>query len=274
LILPIKEGFQCLEELVNVNDAVEVNWFPFCDWIWFRTLNKTKAAITYRPLSSWLLCAIHLVQTWIGVKLIVFFQKRATAWLPTWIRFISSTLCLMLVDHVIPVADSHHPRQWLEIITGMGCVEVAIPVTKGLEEVKRAWEAVQQRISQWEKRGKHPMDLNVNMRFTGPTDAILSGCYGNERTCWIECLSTVRSDDWKLFSKEILSDWLAIAPQAFIHWAKEIDEMPGSFPAIQAKLNISNRLKRFQQARKEALVDPNGIFINPLLQQIGLGNGA
>jgi hypothetical protein len=58
-------------------------------------------------------------------------------------------------------------------------------------------------------------------------------------------------------------------PGALPHWAKEFEHVPGITALSRERLG--DRLERFLAAWRESGVDPQGMFVNPLLQRLLLG---
>lgn len=257
--VPLAEALASMEALVERHDAVELYWFPFCDWAWVRTVDRTDAPVTARPLASRAIQLENLVQLQLlklGTRAVHRFAERAV---PSWIRF--STAWLRWREVVVPYPDSQHYRQWIESLR-VGCVEAAFPVGEGFANVHAAWAILQERVDAWRREGKHPLDLTVNVRFTGPSGALLSPAYGVERTCWIEALCVERTPAWGPCSADLLGRWMAL-PGAFTHLAKEFEHVPGLVDTVRER--YGDRIDRFHAARDAAGVDPDGMFTNPLL---------
>jgi hypothetical protein len=105
----------------------------------------------------------------------------------------------------------------------------------------------------------------VNARFIGSSDALLSPAFGPGVTCYIEALSAEPTEGWTEFSAELATRWLAI-PGALPHWAKEFEHVPGIVEIARERLG--ERLERFLGALESAGTDPDGMFVNPLLDRL------
>jgi hypothetical protein len=260
--IPLDEALAGLEAYTREHEAVELYWFPFTDWVWLRTIDRTDAAVTHRPLSSWAVKGQPYVQMWglrQGTRL---FARLWPGGLPLWIRF--STLWLRFGEAVVPLPDSVHYRQWIESMR-VGCIEAAIPMEPGFEAARAAFAQLRARTDAWAARGRYPLNLTVNVRFIGQSKALLSPAWGEPLTMWIEALCQGRSEGWEAFSGELLDDWLSL-PGALPHWAKELDQLPGGIARLREM--AAPRLERFVAARRQAEVDPNGMFLNPLLRSL------
>jgi hypothetical protein len=264
--LPIATVLADLEAMVARHDAVELYWFPFCDWMWVRTLDRTDAAVTLRPLSSRWIQLENLVQMTcvrLGMRAM---RRFAHGRIPAWIRFGAGWLRFREV--VVPLPDAQHYRQWIESMR-VGCVEVALPAEPGFAEVHAAWAALRERVDAWAAQGRYPLDLTVNVRFIGQSRALLSPASRYARTCWMEALCCERTPDWEVFAPELLDRWLDV-PGALTHWAKEFERTPRVVERVRA--GYGDRIPAFLARRAEADVDPNGMFVNPLLNRLLYGS--
>lgn len=113
-------------------------------------------------------------------------------------------------------------------------LEIEIPSGEGgkpdFSICQRAWWAAINAIYEYERRGKAPVRVALEMRILGGSDVTLSTQRGNKHgTCSIEVLTNtlVGQPEWAVFRDEITSRWHAIASQYetslgfFPHWAKE-----------------------------------------------------
>src|SRR5262245_11330891 len=123
---------------------------------------------------------------------------------------------------------------------------------------------MQQLVDEWAARGRYPLNVAVNARFIGSSDALLSPAFGPGVTCYIEALSMEPTEGWTEFSAELAARWLAI-PGALPHWAKEFEHVPGIVGIARAQLG--DRLERFLGALESAGTDPEGMFVNPLIDR-------
>jgi hypothetical protein len=167
-------------------------------------------------------------------------------------------------DRVLGQADAQHCRRWLELFR-CRCVEVAFKLDGNADRLRQAWAAMQELVDEYAARGLYPLNVAVNARFIGSSDALLSPAFGPGVTCYIEALSAEPTEGWNEFSAELAARWLAI-PGALPHWAKEFEHVPGI--AGIARERLGERLERFRGALERTGTDPNGMFVNPLLGRL------
>ena len=123
-----------------------------------------------------------------------------------------------------------------------------------------------QMVDEWAARGRYPLDLFINLRFVGPSRALLSPAYGPGLTCFIEALSTRRSADWKAFTSEMYSLWFSSDPSALPHWAKEFEHVPGIEFVVREHLGV--RLTKFRDALEDTGIDRHGTFVSERIERI------
>jgi len=55
-----------------------------------------------------------------------------------------------------------------------GCLEVGFKADADGANVRRAWESAERLVAEYASRGKYPLNLTLNVRFTGPSGALLT----------------------------------------------------------------------------------------------------
>ena len=170
-------------------------------------------------------------------------------------------------ERVVGLTESNHDPRWLELLK-CGAVEVGFKVSPDLAAFHEAWAATVRLTKGYRARGMDPLNLAVHVRFIGPSEALLSAAYGPGVTCFIEARCAGRARGWAQFSAELCAEWMKI-PGALPHWAKEFEHVPGITALSRERLG--SRLDRFLAAWRESGVDPHGMFVNPLLQRLLLG---
>lgn len=257
------------------NEYFDLYWMPWNERIWVRTWNRTDEPRTPRPpqgpltglsdRSHW-----GLWMSWIQTMGLLPLDGIAT--LAPRLR---PAVCRMKMSlgredtRVVHIHEATHFRSGIESYK-VGCVEFAIPVDEAGENVRRAWDAIRRAIDAWAARGRYPLTMVVNARFIRSSDCLLSPAHGNERTCYIEILGDHRGPDWRAFAVEVARAWMAL-PNARPHWGKEYDFIPGIAEHVRAVLG--DDLARFRRVREALAVDPDGIFVNPLIERLLLDGG-
>jgi hypothetical protein len=74
-----------------------------------------------------------------------------------------------------------------------------------------------------------------------------------------------RNADWEPFTAELCTAWMT-DPTALPHWAKEFEHVPG-LPEV-ARERLGERRERFCAAWRATGVDPQGLFVNGLVQRM------
>lgn len=260
--VPFEAALAEVADLARTKDSVELFWFPFTDWIWVRTFERTARPRTRRS-HGLAFGAQNFAQMLLGLCLAAV-ARRAPRLVPGLMR--RASWMLSFEERVLPLAEAVHFRRWIEVMK-CSCVEVGFKADADRENVREAFRAAARLVDAWAARGRHPCDLAVNLRFTGPSGALLSPCYGPGLTCFVEALCMGRTPDWEAFSAELCAAWMA-DPTALPHWAKEFEHVPG-LPEI-ARARLGERRERFRAAWRATGVDPGGVFVNGLVRRMFL----
>ncbi|MDD9971047.1 MAG: FAD-binding protein [Myxococcales bacterium] len=260
-----------LSDEVPDHEYYDIYWWPFSDVAWVRTWDSTEEPLGRAPLqtpfslwgnrdSSWSfwLSALQL-QAYVPMRLLT--RRRESlvrAWsimtarfTPTWTR-------------VTDLLSATHYRQCIELAAA-GCVEFAFSVDRGFEPVREAWRLALQTAAEFEERGQYPLNVVLNVRFIGGSDALLSPAGGNGRTCYIEALGDPALPSWRPFARALSERWLAL-PAARPHWGKEWDILPDIGARLRAV--YGTRIDRFLSIRSELGLDPDDLFTNDLMQTV------
>ena len=257
--MDVEEALNALPELLRQKDGVELFWFPFTRWVWVRTYQRTELPITHASGLRFLVR--HFLDMTILVSAISLISRRFPSLLPAVMR--RSASMLRFRDRVIPLTQALHFRRWVEVRRCL-CVEVGFKADDKLENVRQAFKRTTRLVEEWSEKKRYPLDIAVNLRFTGPSRALLSPAYGPGLTCFIEALSMPQNPDWKAFTSDLCFMWLSDAT-ALPHWAKQFEHLPGIDTFIRDRLG--DRLTRFQNALRATEIDPNGMFANDLLRR-------
>jgi hypothetical protein len=258
--MPIDAALSEMAQLVRTKDSVELFWFPFNDWVWVRTFERTARPRTARSHGLAFL-ASNFVQM-LMCKAFAATARRAPGLVPWMMR--QTSWMLSFEERVLPLTDAVHFRRWIEVMK-CSCVEIGFKVDEQFANAREAFRAAARLVEAWAARGRYPLDLAVNLRFTGSSGALLSPCYGPGITCFIEALCMGRTADWEPFTTELCGEWMA-DPTALPHWAKEFEHVPG-LPQV-ARARLGERRERFCAAWRATGVDPGGLFVNGLVQRM------
>lgn len=253
-----------LPELVARHDSVELFWMPYTDRLWLRTLDRLPAGDRRRPERlGFLFMTSHFFQMLIFIGGLRRMAPRFPALAPALMRL--GVRFLLFRERVLAQADAQHFRRWVELAK-CRCVEVAFKCDPAMTGPKAAWLDTRRLVEEKRKAGEYPLNLAVNMRFVGPSDALLSPAFGPGVSCYVEALSVHETQGWEAFSAELATAWLA-QPGALPHWAKEFEGVPNI--ERLARERLGDRLTRFHTALRAAGVDATGRFANALTRRVG-----
>jgi FAD binding domain/D-arabinono-1,4-lactone oxidase len=250
-----------IAELVRAHDSVELYWFPFNSDVWMRTVDRTDAPRTFQGHGFWFKTQNFLQNGWLVIfsKLITSFAPGLT---PTLLRV--GLYMLPFRTRVLNLSESHHYHHWIEMMR-CGCLEVGFKADADYANVLTAWAATERLVDEYAARGLYPLNLTLNMRFIGPSGALLTPAYGDGITCYIEIMWKGRPEGWREFSSDLCREWLTI-PGALPHWSKEFEHVDGVVPIMRASLG--DRRGRFLAALERSGVDPDRVFFNTLLRGV------
>jgi len=260
--MKFSDALKEIPELVRNRDSVELFWFPYTDWIWVRTFDRTEEPLTFRShgLGFLLKNFIEMLFLLGGISAV---SKKFPSCLPWVVRSCASMLGFH--ERVVSLTDAVHYRRWIEL-KRTACVEVGFKIDESFSNFCRAFDGTRRLVDEWASKGHYPLDLTVNIRFVGPSRALLSPAYGPGLTCYIEALFTQRNMEWKAFTSELYLLWLSAHPSALPHWAKEFEHVPGI--DVLAKERLDGRLSKFRAALEGTGVDPNRMFINGVVSRV------
>jgi hypothetical protein len=165
---------------------------------------------------------------------------------------------------VLDLPESHHYHHWIEMMPAAGCMEVGFKADPDLANVRRAWEVTERLVEKYERRGLYPLNLTLNVRFTGSSGTLLTPAYGEGMTCYVEIMWMGRPKGWVEFTSELCREWLK-EPGALPHWSKEFEHVEDVVPLMRK--NLGDRRDRFLEALDRSAIDPERRFFNALLHR-------
>ena len=179
--VPLDAALAEVASLVRAKDSVELFWFPLNDWVWVRTLERTARPPTRRPyaLASGAASFARMLLA-VGFSAMA---RHAPPLVPWMRRRASWTLSFQ--ERVLPLAEAVHFRRWIEAVKS-SCIEIGFKADADLANARVAFRGTVSCVEAWAARSRYPIDLAVNLRFTGPSEALLSPSYGPGLTCFIE----------------------------------------------------------------------------------------
>ncbi len=259
--LPVRTVLAELPELIRAHDSVELYWFPFNRDMWMRTIDRTDEPRTFHGHGFWFKTQNFLQNAWLMVfsKLVA---KLAPGLTPALLRL--GINMLPFRTRVLDLPESHHYHHWIEMMPA-GCLEVGFKADADGAHVRRAWEVTEELVAQYAERGLYPLNLTLNVRFTGSSGALLTPAYGEGMTCYVEIMWMGRPKGWAEFSSELCRQWLKV-PGALPHWSKEFEHVDDVVSIMRE--HLGDRRARFLAALAASGVDPERGLFNPLLRRV------
>jgi hypothetical protein len=150
-------------------------------------------------------------------------------------------------------------------------MEVGFKADADGANVRRAIEAAQRLVEEYARRGLYPLNLTLNVRFTGASRALLTPAYGEGITCYVEIMWMGRPEGWVEFTSTLCREWLK-EPGALPHWSKEFEHVEDVTSIMRR--NLGDRRLRFLAALDRSGVDPERAFSNALLRRVLLDEPA
>jgi L-gulono-1,4-lactone dehydrogenase len=260
--VPVRTMLAELPELIAAHDSVELYWFPFNRDMWMRTVDRTEEPRTFQGHGFWFKAQNLLQNAW----LMVFFSKSvmrfAAGLTPALLRL--AIRMLPYRTRVLDLPESHHYHHWIEVMPAAGCMEVGFKADPDLANVRRAWEVTERLVEKYATRGLYPLNLTLNVRFTGSSATLLTPAYGEGMTCYVEIMWMGRPKGWAEFTSELCREWLK-EPGALPHWSKEFEHVEDVVPLMRK--NLGDRRERFLDALARSGIDPDRRFFNALLRR-------
>jgi hypothetical protein len=255
------ETLRDLKQIVRAHDYCDLYWIPFSPWLWLKTYHRTERPVTVGP------ARIRGERMFQGMGMRV--GQRVLRWLARHPRYTPGT-CRMLSrlapsrDVIEPVLGGIHFQTAIEFMHARN-LEIGFELDEEFENFRRAWRLAIELIERYARAGKWPVNLAMNARFLGSSNALLSPCHGRKHTCFIEVMSYRDAPGWDEFAAELGSAWLEM-PGAAPHWPKEFEEIPGVFEKIAMRYGAN--LRRFAELRRALEIDPDDLFVNGLTRRI------
>lgn len=259
--LPVADMLARLPDLIAAHDSVELYWFPFNRDMWMRTVDRTDAPRTFHGHGFWFKAQNFLQNGWL-----VIFSKLVMRFAPSLTPLLLKLGIRMLPyrTRILDLPESHHYHHWIEMMPA-GCLEVGFKVDPDIANVRRAWETTERLVQEYAQRGLYPLNLTLNVRFIGSSNALLTPAYGKGMTCYVEIMWMGRPTGWAEFSSELCREWLKV-PGALPHWSKEFEHVEDVVSIMRA--NLGDRRARFLTALEQSGIDPQRGFFNPLTRRV------
>ena len=256
----IDEAIENIHKWVPEYDAFDLNFFPGNEHFWVKKVKRTEGEVGKRRRLS----VLSLLDTAMKAESYRFLLALVKAF-PRLTKYLGRMI-LHFGPHskqeILPVVDGIHYERNVESVR-LYNIEIAFALDENFDNFRRAWRDFVRINEAWNKRGKFPLNMVLNVRFIQNSQALIGPASDNQHTCYIEILSGHNTPDWQAFSGEVGAAWLKL-PNAAPHWPKQWEHIPGVFEKIHRR--YGERLYRFIEIQRE--LDPKGMFSNALLEKI------
>jgi L-gulonolactone oxidase len=256
--------FDELPRLLRERESVEVLWFPYTKRpltkSWERTNEQAPdGARKWAKETAALFRQEIVYQTFRNIVVPVMARR------PDATPLLLRTFSPLVFPDATYVTDVTRAIHYVNDATRypINETEVAFPYTiDDLSMVRKAWFAVVDKVAEYQRRGRYPLNIVAHMRFIGGSNATLSPSRGNEHTCYMDFGNFHKTPGWKEWSLDVWREWRTI-PGVRLHWAKDM--------AIYDDLDVrtmygADEVERFLALRRE--LDPGGMFSNRFVSRL------
>jgi L-gulonolactone oxidase len=289
-LVPVQEGLDKLEGIVNSNMFVEMFWVPFAKDLWFKAYNRTNPVHRFR-LSS--------IYYWLRDKSMFLFQmmvypgmlarrapkpeqyraRRMLVWLARLLR-------IMMGDRVVPARAAFHFQKTLPKI-------IALAFIVRRSEIVELWRYLMARVRDQEIFDLYPTNIMVESRFINRSEetkgrdtpkltaeqtyvpSILLSPAVFDETAYVELVGYAETEGMIEFFEAVERGVNAHFPEARPHWGKYFKQTEGTLPngtpwTLASRYNKNPvrdhyRMTRFLKIR-EAL-DPDHAMSNEFMDK-------
>lgn len=245
------------------HDYVQYFWFPFNRTVTLQTADITKAPRTWtkakqlrKNMNGWM----ETVATHLAHPLLLGFPQAT----PRFDRLAARSM--QTSPQVMYQSDNMLLGQWINSMVPSRNASVSFPSGPDDLWMVKAWEMAVDLVDQFAASGRYPANLAMNIRLFGKSAVLLHTVPGAEDrpSCNIQ-ITSFNNPHWEAFQQQLMTQWLQI-PGARPHWAKEYQDIPGIAETLRTVYGES--LERFRHIREEEGFDPEGMFVNPFLQDL------
>ncbi|WP_028223603.1 FAD-binding protein [Paraburkholderia oxyphila] len=254
-----------LKELVMGNAYAEVSWMPFNDQIWVQKANVTDLPITrdgFTPPANPFRDKLYAAGSALALDALETTPEMTPDILRTSFQMLDPGNYVSKITHYLHCADYGFLLDRYRLLD----IEVVFEIDKSFDTVRRAFAIAAEKVEEWQKNGKYPLNSTLGFRFIKNSDATLSSCRGNAYTCMAEIFSYHKTDEWAIFAGELVHAWMKELPRARLHWAKAFQYVPDTVAAIREA--FGSQMTEFLEIRREIGVDPDDLFVNDVLAEL------
>ncbi|RIA90986.1 hypothetical protein C1645_768607 [Glomus cerebriforme] len=272
---PLKSNFNAatLKNLIENSDGLEIFYWPFnssskeTEKLWIKRWIKSIEPATLSDLQQVFLRVAQSASTKIAhdfYQLILESPEKTPS-----ITNLAGKVKLIERDEVWKAPNAIHYQAGIDNIPCYD-LEFAIKADKDFENVVTEIDYVFNKIYDYAKEGKYPINLVVEMRILKSSSAILSNGYDEDPDAiyfFLEVLSITGTPLFNEFTTELAQRWMQ-KYNALPHWAKSWEYLPNITEYIHDKLG--ERINKFEAVRVK--YDPNNMFFdNESLKRVFYG---
>lgn len=289
-LVPVQEGLDKLEDIVETNMFVEMFWVPFSKHIWFKAYNKTN------PVRRFHLSSIYY---WIRDKSMFLFQMmvypgmlarrapKADQWRTRrMLVWLARLLRIMMGERIVPAQTAFHFQRTLPKI-------IALAFIVRRKDIVKLWRYLMARVRDQEMFDLYPTNVMVESRFINRSQethgvdnpepgekqnyvpSILLSPAVFDKTAYIELVGYADTAGIEDFFKDVERGVNAHFPEARPHWGKYFTQTEGVLAngntwTLASRYNKNPvrdhyRMTRFLKIR-EAL-DPEHVMSNEFMDK-------
>lgn len=292
-LIPLQEGLDKLNDIVDSNMFVEMFWVPFSKSLWFKAYNRTNPVQRFR-LSS--------IYYWLRDKGMYLFQllaypgmlaRRAPVneqWRTrSFLQWLAVLLRVMMGDRIVHANTAFHFQKTLPKIIALAFVVRRETFNDdgddGHPDIVDLWRYLIARVKDRELLDRYPVNIMVESRFIkrsadahgrddAPGDddddkltpsALISPAVFDE-TAYIELVGYAQTEEMLSFFREVERGVMKHFPEARPHWGKYFTQ--GKDLAQRYNINEKRshyRMARFMRVRNK--LDPKRTMSNAFLDR-------
>ena len=248
-VWPLDKVMHDIPQLVRNHYGVMIMWYPYTDKAWVKLYDPVNEPLTYwwwrRKLAELRQYVVEGTLAAVGKVLLSLIPSLT----PYFLRFVID----MTSDResVQSPVDTFHFQYLYPLCWDSSW---AVP----LERARDAWQAHIDTIDEFRQRRVYPINLLIALRFTKPSNALLSPAYRRE-SCFIDTTTfkgTAGAEDFYRAIETTMIQQFNARP----HWAKVWNDMAAVQHQYQPQLQHVASVSRHW--------DPQGMFLNRFLESL------
>lgn len=260
---PLEEALGGIERALTGHDYAQFFWFPHNRDATLQTGDVTDAPPTWtrahelgKQLGGWLETG--------GTHLAKAALLAAPQLTPRFTALAGATM--RPSDDVMRQPENMLLGTWINQMAPSLNASVSFTPGPGCANARAAWQILIDLLAEFERAGRYPASLAMNMRLFGRSEALLHRAVADvgDTICNIQ-ITSFANPHWEEFQHRLMERWMEL-PAARPHWAKQYQSLPRIAEQLRAAYGPS--LDAFLCIREEQRVDPDNLFVNPFLERV------